>query len=103
VLKGFVLAARSGGLRRGYNRGEAVAQDLRRLPVKRWETGLRWAGFLLTAAAAAGFLVVSAARGEWWVLVAALGLAALKVWDFSTAALYACVLFVCLAAALTKP
>ena len=57
----------------------------------------------MTAAAAAGFLTVSAARGDWWILAAALGMAALKVWDFSTGALFACILFVSLAAALIRP
>lgn len=103
LFNGFALTARAAGLRLGWREGEEVARELKRLPLRAWEARLRWTGFLLTAAAALGFLTVSAARGDWWVLVAALGMAALKVWDFSTVALYACILFVSLAAALIRP
>jgi len=103
LFNAFSLTFRWNGLRLGWRHGEDVLKELKHLSLRSWEARLRWTGFLLTAVAAAGFLTVSAARGDWWILSAALGMAALKVWDFSTGALYVSLLFVSLAAALIRP
>lgn len=103
VFNAFSQTARIGGLRLGYRNGAETGAALKRLPFKAWENALRWTGFSLAALAAAGYLLVSGARGEWWVLVAALGVAALKFWDFSVLAVYASAVLICVFIAVIRP